>query len=573
MTEFNDDKPKTQKEKSFKEQILAELEEANRLRKQHDLELQQKEKEAEEFARKTAELMAEYEAEERKERQEAEIREEKRRLEEKAQTALAENQIETTVDDKEINDVLRNINQTFNPNGSDSEDNAENEQESYLVRATDGVGFAGIPDIPDDITSDDYQVADSDMQAEENVQAEESAANSSAETNTDLEKNVGTKRKRKRQKTDSLARRIALFLITAIIIALLATGFFVYRYVDSAVGALDSTSTEYVTVEIPEGSGNKYIGQILEKAGVIKSATVFNYYTKFKNYSNFQSGYYNLQASMDLEEICKLLKQGGTAEPEEPSLGKILVIEGYTIKQISEAVTKNTADDDSSTPFTADDFLSVVQDESFISKMVEKYPKLLANLPSADEATYQLEGYLFPATYSYYEDTTMEDLVEQMISTMDSYMSSYYDTISEKGMTVNEVLTLASLVEKEGSTDDDRRNIASVFYNRLNANMALQSNIAILYAMGKLGEETTLSEDASIDTSIDSPYNVYTNTGLMPGPVDSPSLSAIEATVNPASTDYYYFVADVNTGTVYYAETYEDHEANVEKYVNSQLDE
>ncbi|SDK11498.1 endolytic transglycosylase MltG [Streptococcus gallolyticus] len=573
MTEFNDDKPKTQKEKSFKEQILAELEEANRLRKQHDLELQQKEKEAEEFARKTAELMAEYEAEERKERQEAEIREEKRRLEEKAQTALAENQIETTVDDKEINDVLRNINQTFNPNGSDSEDNAENEQESYLVRATDGVGFAGIPDIPDDITSDDSQIADSDMQAEENVQAEESAANSSAETNTDLEKNVGTKRKRKRQKTDSLARRIALFLITAIIIALLATGFFVYRYVDSAVGALDSTSTEYVTVEIPEGSGNKYIGQILEKAGVIKSATVFNYYTKFKNYSNFQSGYYNLQASMDLEEICKLLKQGGTAEPEEPSLGKILVTEGYTIKQISEAVTKNTADDDSSTPFTADDFLSVVQDESFISKMVEKYPKLLANLPSADEAMYQLEGYLFPATYSYYEDTTMEDLVEQMISTMDSYMSSYYDTISEKGMTVNEVLTLASLVEKEGSTDDDRRNIASVFYNRLNANMALQSNIAILYAMGKLGEETTLSADASIDTSIDSPYNVYTNTGLMPGPVDSPSLSAIEATVNPASTDYYYFVADVNTGTVYYAETYEDHEANVEKYVNSQLDE
>lgn len=573
MTEFNDDKPKTQKEKSFKEQILAELEEANRLRKQHDLELQQKEKEAEEFARKTAELMAEYEAEERKERQEVEIREEKRRLEEKTQTALAENQIETTVDDKEINDVLRNINQTFNPNGSDSEDNAENEQESYLVRATDGVGFAGIPDIPDDITSDDSQIADSDMQAEENVQAEESAANSSAETNTDLEKNVGTKRKRKRHKTDSLARRIALFLITAIIIALLATGFFVYRYVDSAVGALDSTSTEYVTVEIPEGSGNKYIGQILEKAGVIRSATVFNYYTKFKNYSNFQSGYYNLQASMDLEEICKLLKQGGTAGPEKPSLGKILVTEGYTIKQISEAITKNTADDDSSTPFTANDFLSVVQDESFISKMVEKYPKLLANLPSADEATYQLEGYLFPATYSYYEDTTMEDLVEQMISTMDSYMSSYYDTISEKGMTVNEVLTLASLVEKEGSTDDDRRNIASVFYNRLNANMALQSNIAILYAMGKLGEETTLLADASIDTSIDSPYNVYTNTGLMPGPVDSPSLSAIEATVNPASTDYYYFVADVNTGTVYYTETYEDHEANVEKYVNSQLDE
>nr|WP_253896417.1 hypothetical protein [Streptococcus gallolyticus] len=134
MTEFNDDKPKTQKEKSFKEQILAELEEANRLRKQHDLELQQKEKEAEAFARRTAELMAEYEAEERKERKGTK---KKHRLTEKAQIPPVENQLETAIDDREIQEVLRNIHQTFNPNGSDSEDNAENEQESYLVRATD----------------------------------------------------------------------------------------------------------------------------------------------------------------------------------------------------------------------------------------------------------------------------------------------------------------------------------------------------------------------------------------------------------------------------------------------------
>ena len=160
-----------------------------------------------------------------------------------------------------------------------------------------------------------------------------------------------------------------------------------------------------------------------------------------------------------------------------------------------------------------------------------------------------------------------------MIATMNSYMSSYYDTIAAKGMTVNEVLTLASLVEKEGSTDEDRRNIASVFYNRLNAGMPLQSNIAILYAMGKLGEETTLEADASIDTGIDSPYNIYTHTGLMPGPVDNPGLSAIEAVINPATTNYYYFVADVKTGNVYYSENYDDHEKNVHKYVNSQLSE
>ncbi|SDP00359.1 UPF0755 protein [Streptococcus equinus] len=562
MTEFNDDKPKTRKEKSFKEQILAELEEANRLRKQHDLELRQKEKEAEEFARRTAQLMAEYEAEDRRERQEAKIREEKRRLEAKAKSALAENQIETTIDNQKIKDVLKNIDQTFNPDGAQSAE--ADEQESYLVRATDGVGYDGNPDISDKPSGE--------SESKDDLHFEQDSEQSD-ETETDLENKVGTKRRRKRQKTNSLAGKIALVLISAIIIALLATGFFVYRYVDSSIKPLDSSSTKYVTVDIPEGSGNKYIGQILENSGVIKSATVFNYYTKFKNYSNFQSGYYNLQPSMDLDEICKLLKQGGTAQPEKPSLGKILVTEGYTIKQISEAVTKNSAKKHASTPYTADDFLKVVQDENFISKMSAKYPRLLGSLPSSDKVTYRLEGYLFPATYSYYKKTSMEDIVEEMIATMDSYMSKYYDTIAAKGMTVNDVLTLASLVEKEGSTDDDRRNIASVFYNRMNNNMPLQSNIAILYAMGKLGEETSLAADASIDTSIDSPYNVYTNTGLMPGPVDAPSLSAIEATVNPASTNYYYFVADVKTGKVYYSENFDDHQANVEKYVNSQIHE
>ncbi|SDQ03445.1 UPF0755 protein [Streptococcus equinus] len=564
MTELNDDKPKTQKEKSFKEQILAELEEANRLRKQHEIELRQKEKEAEEFARRTAQLMAEYEAEDRREREEARIREEKRRLEEKAKEALAHNQIEPTVDNQKIKDVLRNIDQTFNPNGTKS-DATEGKSESYLVRATDGVGADGNPDISDKPKTSGESESKDDLHLEH-----ESGHSDAAET--DLENKVG-KRRKKRQKTNSLAGKIALCLITAIIIALLATGFFAYRYVDSSIKPLDSSSTEYITVDIPEGSGNKYIGQILEKAGVIKSATVFNYYTKFKNYSNFQSGYYNLQASMDLDEICKLLKEGGTPQPEKPSLGKILVTEGYTIKQISEAVTKNSAKKNASTPYSSEDFLKVVQDEAFISKMAAKYPKLLSSLPSADQVTYRLEGYLFPATYSYYKETSMEDVVEEMISTMDSYMSQYYDTIAASGKSVNDVLTLASLVEKEGSTDDDRRNIASVFYNRMNNNMPLQSNIAILYAMGKLGEETSLAADASIDTSIDSPYNVYTNTGLMPGPVDSPSLAAIEATVNPASTDYYYFVADVKTGKVYYSENFDDHQANVEKYVNSQINE
>lgn len=393
----------------------------------------------------------------------------------------------------------------------------------------------------------------------------------------ELEESVGKRRKKKlvqkkRQRRESLAKKLALYIISITLVILLAVGGFGAYYISNSLKPVNSKSTDYVQVEIPAGSGTKMIGQILEKKGLIRNATIFNYYSKFKNYSNYQSGYFNLQKSMSLDEIAKALQKEGTTSPTQPVLGKVLIKEGYTIEQIAKAIEVNANSKKSSkTPYSASDFLKLMKDESFIKEMVEKYPKLLANLPSKDEAVYQLEGYLFPATYDYYKATSLKDLVDTMLQTMDTTLSNYYTTISEKGMTVNQVLTLASLVEKEGQTDEDRRTIASVFYNRLNAGQALQSNIAVLYAMGKLGETTTLSEDANIDTSIDSPYNDYTHTGLMPGPVDSPGLSAIKAVLNPESTDYYYFVADVKTGKVYYANDYETHQKNVEKYVNSQI--
>lgn len=377
----------------------------------------------------------------------------------------------------------------------------------------------------------------------------------------------------KRTRTNKVARKISMILLSLLTILILATGFFVYRYVDSSIKPLDAKSTEYIQVEIPSGSGNKLIGKILEESGVIKSGQVFNYYVKFKNYTNFQSGFYNFQKSMSLDDIATKLQEGGTPEPERPALGKILIPEGYTLEQIAKAVAlnANTSDKKDKTPFTEKEFMSIVQDEAFIAKMVEKFPGLLGSLPSTSEVRYQLEGYLFPATYSYYEETTLENIVEQMLATMDVNLSPYYSSIANNGMTVNQVLSLASLVEKEGATDDDRKLIAGVFYNRLNQGMPLQSNIAILYAMGKLGQATTLLEDATIDTGIASPFNIYVNPGLMPGPVDSPSLSAIKATIDPQQSNYLYFVADVTTGAVYYAENYDEHSANVEKYINSQL--
>lgn len=384
------------------------------------------------------------------------------------------------------------------------------------------------------------------------------------------------RRNRQRKKQEVAAKRIASTIVVIFLLALAITGYVGYSYVKSSLGPIDSNSTKVIQVEIPEGSSTKEIGNILVKNKLIKNATIFNYYSKLKSYNNFQSGFYNLDQTMSVYELAKALQESGTPTPVEPIAGKVLVIEGYTIDQIAKAVTDNvnTKDENDKTGFSSKEFLETVKNPDFINRMAAKYPALLGSLPAANSGVkYQLEGYLFPATYDYGEKTSMEELIEKMIAATDANLQTYYSQIPNSGMNVNQILTLASLVEKEGATDEDRRNIASVFYNRLNIDMPLQSNIAILYAMGKLGEKTTLAEDATIDTNINSPYNIYVNPGLMPGPVGSPSLAAIQATINPNKTDYYYFVADVTTGTVYYSATIEEHNQNVEKYVNSKLNQ
>ncbi|HEM6340218.1 TPA: endolytic transglycosylase MltG [Streptococcus suis] len=380
--------------------------------------------------------------------------------------------------------------------------------------------------------------------------------------------------KQRRQSQDKAAKRIVSIIMSIVVVALLVTGIAGFMWVKSSLEPVNAKATEAVQVEIPEGSTTLDIGNILVDNKLIKNATVFNYYSKIKSYNNYQSGYYNLYQNMSVDDIAKALQESGTPTPQKEAAGKILIVEGYTLAQIAQAVTNNTKTEDKNdkTPFTAEQFMATVTNQEFINRMVAAYPQLFASLPATDSGViYQLEGYLFPAVYEYSDDTTIEELVEQMIAAMDTRLQPYYETIAAKNLTINEVLTLASLVEKEGSTDEDRRNIASVFFNRINAGMPLQSNIAILYAQGKLGQETTLAEDAGIDTNIESPYNIYWTAGLMPGPVDSPSVSAIEAVINASTTDYLYFVADVTTGTVYFAKTIEEHDQNVAKYVNAHL--
>ena len=366
--------------------------------------------------------------------------------------------------------------------------------------------------------------------------------------------------------------RLKGFVVTVFVLLILlgVGGFFGYRYVESALQPVDANSKQYVTVQIPEGANLQQIGDTLENSGLVKHGFIFSLYAKYKDYNDLKSGYYNLQKSMSTDDIIKELQKGGTPQPQEVALANLTIPEGYTLDQIAQTVGQLQGD--FKEPLTADAFLAKVQDETFISQLVAKYPTLLESLPTKESGVrYRLEGYLFPATYAIKESTTIESLIDEMVAAMDKNLSAHYTAIKEKNLTVNELLTIASLVEKEGLKTDDRKLIAGVFYNRLNLGMPLQSNIAILYAEGKLGQNISLADDAAIDTTINSPYNVYTNLGLMPGPVDSPSLDAIEASINQTKSDYLYFVANVQDGKVYFATTREEHDRNVAEHVNSKL--
>ena len=375
---------------------------------------------------------------------------------------------------------------------------------------------------------------------------------------------TSTKKKKKSKSKGCLVTVLVLLVLVA------GGGYFGYGYVQDSLKPVDASSKDYVTVQIPDGANVQEIGSTLEKSGLVKHGLIFSLYAKYYSHANLKSGYYNLKKSMSTDELIQELEKGGTPEAQAPVLANLTIPEGYTLEQIAQTVGQLQGE--FKEPLTADAFLAKAQDETFISQLVAKYPNLLGSLPTKDSGVrYRLEGYLFPATYTIKDSTTVESLIDEMVAAMDKAMSPYYATIKEKNLTVNELLSIASLVEKEGAKTEDRKKIAGVFYNRLNAGMPLQSNIAILYAQGKLGQKISLADDAGIDTTIDSPYNVYTHLGLMPGPVDSPSLDAIEASVNQTKSEYLYFVANVEDGKVYFATTKEEHDQNVAEHINSKL--
>lgn len=351
-------------------------------------------------------------------------------------------------------------------------------------------------------------------------------------------------------------KRIVMIVVAAIIIGLLVLGFAFYHYWNSGLEAMNTSNKKEYQIEVPSGASTKQIGNILEQKGIVKSGFVFSYYAKHESPNGFQAGYYALSPSMDVKKVVSTLKKGGSTDPRGIPVATITIPEGYTVDQIGDLIAKKT-------DYSKEEFLALMKNRTFYDKMAKKYPELLdSERENIDQVRYYFEGYLYPATYNLYRKESLEEFVTEILGSMNDVMSEYYEPIKQQNLTVQKVLTLASLVEREGVTEEDRRKIAGVFFNRIAKNMPLQSDISVIYALNQ--HKTHLSNE---DVQVNSPYNLYVNPGYGPGPFDNPSKQAIDAVVYPEKNDYLFFVADIKTGKVYYAKTYEEHEQLSGQYV------
>ena len=229
---------------------------------------------------------------------------------------------------------------------------------------------------------------------------------------------------------------------------------------------------------------------------------------------------------------------------------KLVIPEGYTVDQVASTV-------ESSLGMSADDFKAQAKASNYVSE----YSFL------KDAYNDSLEGYLYPKSYTFTSDSLSADtVIRKMLDQFASETESLKLSKGANGLTSQQIVTLASLVERETAVDSERAKVASVIYNRLDKDMFLQIDAAIVYARGGGSSAVTYN-----DLKIDSPYNVYTNKGLTPGPICSPSIDSIKAALNPESTDYLYYVASsANDGTHKFTSSYEEFESLKKEYTESQ---
>ncbi|SER73277.1 UPF0755 protein [Gracilibacillus ureilyticus] len=354
----------------------------------------------------------------------------------------------------------------------------------------------------------------------------------------------------------SIARKIFFFIFIVLIALIIIGGYSGYKYVSNGLSPVDPDSEETVEVNVPLGSSTSDIAAILEEEGLINNSLIYRFYVKFNNAADFQAGDYTLSPSMSLAEITAELETGAVYEE---AVLRVTVPEGRNIEEIADIYEENAGVD-------REEFLAKMNDDAYIEELMERYPNILTEEILAEDIRYPLEGYLFPATYEFYEENpSVDTIVTNMLNKSRDILFIYLDQIeAQDQFTIHDIVTFASLVEEEAPSIEDRKRISGVFYNRMDQGMMLQTDPTVIYAHGEHISRLTYA-----DYEIESPYNTYHVMGLPVGPIANFGESSLQAVLEPEQSNYLYFLADAE-GNVHYSSTYEEHQAYEQQYIHSQ---
>ncbi|MEY8747153.1 endolytic transglycosylase MltG [Paenibacillus tundrae] len=308
-------------------------------------------------------------------------------------------------------------------------------------------------------------------------------------------------------------------------------------------------STEPIVFEIKSGTGTSKIAEQLQQEGLIRSGLAFKGYLKWKKQgSNFMAGTYSMNPGVSYEEIVNKLNSGEVV-PEE--MVKFTIPEGYTVLQMADKLSEEGIVD-------RDEFIKLANDPSAFDVDIIK------DIPVDEELRYVLEGYLFPETYELKKDSSTHDVMQRMLEEFQTKVNSISDLekeLQEKKLSLHELLTIASLVEREVVVDAERPLVAGVIYNRIHQDMKLEIDATVQYLLDKPKARLLFK-----DLKVESPYNMYLNKGLPPGPIASPSLPSIQAALQPEASEYLFYVTKKDGSSEHlFAKTYKEHQQNIAK--------
>lgn len=317
---------------------------------------------------------------------------------------------------------------------------------------------------------------------------------------------------------------------------------------------------ESKTLKIEIGTSNEEIVSILEENKIIRNKLAFRIYIKLNEITGFQAGTYIIDKPYELEDIVSLLKTGKIYSSDTIN---ITFVEGKNMRYIAKVIAQNTEN-------TEEDVYSVLKDKEYINSLIDNYWFITEKINDSN-IYYPLEGYLFPDTYQFESiEVDVKTIFKTMLDKMTTVLDSYKEKIENSKYTVHELITLASMIELEARNAEDRAEVSGVFYNRLNKNMSLGSDVTTYYAYKvDMGErDLYMSEINGFN-----PYNTRgpKMEGKLPvGPIASVGRTSIEAAITPKTTDALYFVAD-KYGKVYFGKNNAEHEANIQNLKNQGL--